>query len=163
MKNSTSKDRQKQWSHGTHSKEGTLDSMLFQMGVRRQWMPGAGLCSFGHGMIGHDSCGDRQASRWNTKANGDIKLFIQSFFSKIIFSKNVRCTNSNYLNFICFWAHKYLLPDTIKQYVNWYFSFAKYKMISNLKVKKKRPLLFCDTFHIHEFFFVNIVFPSSIY
>lgn len=31
MKNSTSKDRQKQWSHGTHSKEGTLDSMLFQM------------------------------------------------------------------------------------------------------------------------------------
>lgn len=141
MKNSTSKDRQKQWSHGTHSKEGTLDSMLFQMSVRRQWMPGAGLCSFGHGMIGHDSCGDRQASRWKTKANGDIKLFIQSFFSKIIFSKNVRCTNSNYLNFICFWAHKYLLPDTIKQYVNWYFSFAKYKMIRNLKVKKKKTFI----------------------
>lgn len=126
-------------------------------------MTGAELCSFGHGMIGHDSCGDRQASRWKTKANGGIKLFFQSFFSKIIFDRNLRCTNSNYLNFIHFWAHKYLLPDTIKQYVNWYFSIAKYKMIRNLKVKKKRLYYFCEAFHIHEVFFVNIVFPSSIY
>lgn len=121
MKNSTSKDRRKQWSQATHSKDGTLNSSFIQLEALLCLMKGAVPLFFSHKMLWSWLLWLQPGLKIKDRGKWWHQLLIQCFLSKIIFNKTLRCTNSNYLNFIQFWDHKYVLPEAIKQYVNWYF------------------------------------------